>query len=184
MPRLFIAIDLPEQIRDDITATCMALPGARWTSEAQLHLTLRFIGEVPGDKAERIVSALRQAGGPPFTIRVEKVGFFPPRRDPRILWVGLSENEELMRLQARIERALVALGLEPEGRKFHAHITVARLDATPPNKVAAWVAQHSLFKTEPFVVEEYHLYESILKREGALHEKVASFALDKEDFQE
>ena len=152
MPRAIHRHRSSEQIRDDITATYMALPGARWTSEAQLHLTLRFIGDVQGDKAESIRAALRQTGGQPFTLRVEKVGFFPPRRDPRILWVGLSENEELMRLQARIERSLVSLGLEADGRKFHAHITVARLDDTPPHKVAEWVANHSLFKTEPFAV--------------------------------
>jgi 2'-5' RNA ligase len=180
MPRLFVAIDLPERIKDDITATYIALPGARWTDEPQLHLTLRFIGEVPGDKADRIASALRQVSGPTFSLRVGKVGYFPPRRDPRILWAGLSKCEALLRLQARIERSLVSLGLESENRKFHAHITVARLDATPPSKVAVWVTQHSLFHTEPFAVSSFHLYSSVLRREGALHEKIASYLLEKE----
>ena len=118
--------------------------------------------------------------GPAFSLRLSTVGYFPPRRDPRILWAGLSESEELLRLQARIERTLVSLGLEGEERKFHAHITVARLDATPPSKVAAWILQHSLFQTEPFEVSSFHLYSSVLKREGALHEKMASYPLGKE----
>ena len=180
MPRLFVAIDLPERIKDDITATYIALPGARWIDEPQLHLTLRFIGEVPGDKAEGIASALRRVSGPAFSLHVGAVGYFPPRRDPRILWAGLSKNEELSRLQARIERSIVSQGLESECRKFHAHITVARLDATPPGRVATWVTQHSLFRTEPFAVSSFHLYSSILKREGALHEKIASYPLEEE----
>lgn len=94
MPRLFVAIDLPERIKDDLTATYIALPGARWTGQAQLHLTLRFIGEVPGDKAEGIASTLRQVNGPAFSLRLSTVGYFPPRRDPRILWAGLSESGE------------------------------------------------------------------------------------------
>jgi len=178
MPRLFVAVDLPERIKDDITATYIALPGARWIDEPQLHLTLRFIGEVPGDKADRITAALRQAGGSGFPLQVQGVGFFPPRRDPRSLWVGLSESEELLRLHTRIERSIVSLGFAAEGRKFHAHVTVARLDATPPNKVADWVTQHSLFRTEPFAVSAFHLYSSILKREGAIHEKLTSYGLE------
>ena len=102
MPRLFIALDLPERIVDDIMATYMAIPGARWVPEEQLHLTLRFIGDVPGDVDERIRNALRAVTGPSLSLTMKGVGFFPPRKEPRILWVGLSESEELLRLQIRI----------------------------------------------------------------------------------
>ncbi len=178
MPRLFVAIDLPERIKDDITATYMALPGARWVPEDQLHLTLRFIGEVPGDAAERVRNALRPVAGPSFTLSLKGIGFFPPRKDPHILWVGIVENEEIIRLQARIERAIIAAGIDPDNRKFHPHITVARLKGTPPQKVAVYVTHHSLFATESFAVSSFLLYSSTLGKEGAHHVKEATYALE------
>jgi 2'-5' RNA ligase len=181
MPRLFVAIDIPERIKDDITATYVALPGARWVDEAHLHLTLRFIGEVPGDVADRIANALRPVTGVSFSLTMKTVGFFPPRREPRILWAGVAENEELMRLQARIEHCLTSIGIDPDDRKFHPHVTVARLNGTPIHKVAQYVTHHSLFVTEQFSVSAFHLYESFLQKEGAHHEKIASFELGKEN---
>lgn len=177
MPRLFIAIDLPERIKDDITATYVAMPGARWMDEEHLHLTLRFIGDVPGDMADRIGNALGSISGPSFSLKVKNVGFFPPRRDPRILWVGLTESEELLRLQSKVERAMVSLGLPPEERKFHPHITVARLSGTPAGKVAEYIAVNSLFVTEPFAVSAMHLYSSTLHKQGSHYVKVKSFPL-------
>jgi RNA 2',3'-cyclic 3'-phosphodiesterase len=180
MPRLFVAIDLPERIKDDITATYVALPGARWMDEAHLHLTLRFIGEVPGDAADRIASGLRSVSGPSFSLTMKTVGFFPPRREPRILWAGVAENEELLRLQARIERSLTIIGISPDNRKFHPHVTVARLNGTPPHKSAQYVTLHSLFATEQFSVSAFHLYSSFVRKEGAHHERIASYELQKE----
>ena len=177
MPRLFVAVDIPERIKDDIIATYSAMPGARWIDEPNLHLTLKFIGDVPGDIAERTASVLREVTGSPFSMCASKAGFFPPRKEPRILWVGLTESEELLRLQARVERTLTAIGIEPEERKFHPHITVARLSGTPAGRVADYVTRHSLFLTEPFPVDAFHLYTSYLRREGAIHEKVKSYEL-------
>ena len=178
MPRLFVAIDMPERIRDDITATYMALPGARWVPEEQIHLTLRFIGEVAGDVAERVKSALRSVAGPSFSLTLKGIGFFPPRKEPHVLWVGLSENEELLRLQSRIERTLTAAGIEQDSRKFHPHVTVARLHGTPHQKVAEYVTANSLFATEEFAVSSFFLYSSTLGKEGAIHTKEATYKLE------
>jgi RNA 2',3'-cyclic 3'-phosphodiesterase len=180
MPRLFVAIDIPERIKDDIAATYVALPGARWLDEARLHLTLRFIGEVPGDVADRIVNALRSVSGPSFSLTMKTVGFFPLRREPRILWAGIAESGELMRLQARIERCLTSIGIDPDARKFHPHVTVARLNGTRSHNVAQYVTHNSLFATEQFAVSAFHLYSSFLRKEGAHHEKTASYNLGKE----
>ena len=180
MPRLFVAIDIPERIKDDIAATYIALPGARWVDEAHLHLTLRFIGEVPGDVADRIADNLRSVSGPSFSLTMKTVGFFPPRREPRILWAGIAGSDDLLRLQARIERSLTSIGIDPDGRKFHPHVTVARLNGTPSQKVAQYVTHNSLFATEQFAVSAFHLYSSFLKKEGAYHEKTASYDLGKE----
>jgi len=176
MPRLFIAIDLPENIREDISEIYEAIPGARWTPETQLHLTLRFIGDTNEISAQNIDSALRKINFSHFCLQIKSTGFFPPRGEPRILWCGITENEELLRLRARIERALVSeAGLPPDKQKFHPHITVARINGSPPQKLAGFLSANALFQTEPFTVSEFFLYSSVLKRDGAMHIKEAEY---------
>jgi 2'-5' RNA ligase len=177
MPRLFIAIDIPDRIKDDISATYIAIPGARWIEDAQIHLTLRFIGEVDNPVEQEIIVALKNVSMPSFNLTLKSVGFFPPRKEPRILWVGINDSPELIRLQSKIEHALTASGIQPDTRHFHAHITVARLDNTPVDKAALYLTNNSLFSTEPFEVSDFHLYESHLKKEGALHLKIATFKM-------
>lgn len=177
MPRLFIAIDLPERIRDDITSTYMAIPGAKWIEDSQIHLTLRFIGEVDGETERRIDSALQSITSPPFSLSIKGVGHFPPRKEPRVLWVGVSDDQNLLKLQSKIERTLISIGLAPEDRKFHPHITIARLNGSPHEKVALFLSGHSLFETEPFDISEFSLYSSTLRKEGALHIKEVTYKL-------
>lgn len=177
MPRLFVAINIPDRIKDDITATFCAMQGARWVEDHQIHLTLRFIGEVSNDTEEMVRKALRLVKGQPFSLRVKGVGFFPPRNEPKILWAGIAENEELLRLQTRIERIVVSTGLDRDDRKFHPHITLARLHATHAQHVARFVTQNSLFITEEFAVSSFHLYSSTLGKEGAIHTKEATYQL-------
>jgi 2'-5' RNA ligase len=170
MPRLFISIDLPENVRDDIGDIYEAIPGARWTPENQLHLTLRFIGDVDELTAEKINSVLRTIKFESFTMQIKSTGFFPPRNEPKILWCGIAQNEELTRLRKRVERALVSEAkLPPDKQKFHPHITVARLNCSPPQKLAGFMATNALFQSDVFEVSEFCLYSSVLKREGALH---------------
>jgi len=180
MIRLFAAIDMPENIRDDISEIYEAIPGARWTPENQLHLTLRFIGDVNEDAAQLIDNSLKTVKFAPFTMRLQSVGFFPPRKEPRVLWCGIAKNENLIRLQKHVERAVVLAGLPPAERKFSPHITVARLNGSPPQKLAGFMSANSLFKTEPFLVPEFCLYSSVLKRDGALHIKEAGYTLFEE----
>jgi 2'-5' RNA ligase len=177
MPRLFVAIDLPERIKDDITSTYMAIPGTRWVEEAQLHITLRFIGEVDNTITENIMHSLKSASVSPFNLTLKGVGHFPPRKIPRILWVGIANNPDLIRLQNKIERSITSTGIEPDTRKFHPHITIARLNSAPPEKVALFLSANSLFTTEPFEVYRFHLYSSHLKKEGAYHEILQSYRL-------
>ena len=172
MQRLFVAVDLPERIRDDIGSLCEAIPGARWTPDAQLHITLRFIGEVDGPAAARVDSALRTVVFTPFTLRLKSTGFFPPRGRPRVLWCGIAQNAPLLALQKQTERALTAkAGLPPEDRKFSPHITIARLNDSPDEKLARFLSVNALFETEDFMVSEFFLYSSLLKRGGAEYTK-------------
>ncbi len=177
MPRLFIAIDLPERIKDDISSTYMAIPGTRWVEETQLHITLRFIGEVDNIITEKIARSLNSAIISPFNLNLKGVGYFPPRKIPRILWVGIADNPELLRLQNKIERSVTSTGIEPDNRKFHPHITIARLNAAVAEKIALFLSANSLFATEPFEVSQFHLYSSHLKKDGAHHEILQTYKL-------
>ncbi len=169
--RLFIAIDLPESVTERLSIMSCGLPGASWAQPDQMHLTLRFIGEVDGTMFKDIQESLADIRFKPFSIQLQDVGFFPPRKKPRVVWVGLGEEskEQLIRLRNRIESAMVRLGLEPEGRKYAPHITLARLHNTPANRVGRFLEQHSMFIMPPFEVNGFRLYSSVLNARGARH---------------
>lgn len=177
MIRLFIAIDLPESVKQEMARLCCGLPGARWVGTEQLHLTLRFIGEVDGGLFRDIRERLVEVRSEPFTLQLDGVGFFPPRGKPRVIWVGLKKSSELLQLRCRIESCLVAIGLEREGRKFSPHITLARLKNTPPVKVGRFLENHNLFLSRTWTVDEFFLYSSQLGRNGAIHRVEAGYPL-------
>ena len=167
--RLFVAIDPPQEIREHLSTICCGLQDARWIPVAQLHLTLCFIGEVSGSAFLDIREALEDITVAPFFLRLCGVGFFPPRKEPRVVWAGIDTSEPLMVLQRKITTRLFQLGLEPENRKFRPHITLARLLQTPATKVGKYLAMNGLFGSVPFEVNLFSLYSSLLGRKGATH---------------
>ena len=167
--RLFIAIDPPADIREQLTTLCCGLPDARWVQPEQLHLTLCFIGEVDGTTFLDIREALAEIVFPPFTLHLRGVGFFPPRGQPRVVWAGVAPCEPLMVLQRKIATRLFQLGVELENRKFSPHITLARLQQTPASKVGKYLAINGLFASNPFAVDRFVLYSSVLGKKGASH---------------
>lgn len=177
MHRLFIAIDLPEDINNSLTAISFGLPGARWVAREQIHLTLRFIGEVDGSMFQDILHGLAGILGNPLRLTIRGLGFFPPRGRPRVLWAGLEPSDDLCILKGKIDRRLAELGLAPEGRKFSPHITLARLRDTPRKRLTAFLAGYSGFSLPSFSVNEFHLYSSVLTSAGAIHCQEASYAL-------
>jgi RNA 2',3'-cyclic 3'-phosphodiesterase len=178
MHRLFVAIDLPEDICDSIQDIYLAIPGARWVGSDQLHLTLRFIGEVDDNTFRAIMDSLAAITFDTFPVSLYGVGYFPLRRKPNILWVGLKKSEELLRLQGAIERAVVKAGLQPDRRNFHPHITVARLrDDAPLGRITDFLKVNALFSAGPVETNEFHLYSSTLNPEGAIHRIEATYAI-------
>ena len=143
----------------------------------QMHLTLRFIGEVDGGVFRDIKEGLAGIKAPGFSLQVKGLGFFPPRKTPRVLWAGIAPVEEVSGLRNRIENVLVGMGLEPEGRKYSPHITLARLHDTPLARLGRFLAGNSLFATQAFPVSEFHLYSSELTSKGAFHTIEASYPL-------
>jgi 2'-5' RNA ligase len=183
MIRLFTAIDLPSPLRLMLQAMGQGIPGARPVAQDQIHLSLRFIGEVDGGMARDIVGALSEIRSPSFSLSIRGVGHFPPRGTPRVLWAGVSESPELSLLQSRIERRLVACGLPHDTRKFYPHVTIARLKNSPVHRIGAFLAGNSLFQSEEFPVESFVLYSSRLLKSGAEHIAEASWPLAKTDRQ-
>ncbi len=178
MYRLFVAIDLPEEIKKMVAALREDLPGARWVPLEQLHLTLRFIGEADEPLFQLIKNALGTIKVRPFRMALKGIGHFPPGRHPRVLWVGMEENEPLLQLQRNVELALIDTGLAPEARHFSPHMTIARLKETPGGRVLACEEKHSALRTDHFPVENFHLYSSTLTGSGAIHRREASYSLD------
>ena len=177
MTRLFVSIDLPQAVRQELAGICCGLPGARWVEEDQIHLTLRFIGEVDGGVFQDIRDGLAGIKGVPFSVRLAGLGVFPPRKQPRVLWAGIEPVDPVAVLRTRVEATLVALGLAPEGRKFSPHVTIARLHDTPVARLARYLAGNALFASPEFEVDAFHLYSSFLTKQGALHQLEASYGL-------
>ena len=178
MPRLFVALDLPEDIKLSLAPLTRGLGDVRWLLPEEQHLTLRFIGEVDNGRMEDVVEALTLVDGAPFELRLGGIGHFPPRGEPRIIWAGVEKSEPLKRLKRAVDRALDEIGLPAEGRKFTPHITLARLRRPPaPQRLATWLATHSLYRSAPFTVRGFHLYSSWLRADGAEHTLEAGYEL-------
>ena len=133
--RLFVALELPWTLRERLAALAGAgLPGARWVPPENYHLTLRFIGETPGHRAEDIDVALAGLRARRFTLTMAGLGTFTKGGRSTALWVGVERNPQLEHLQSKIETALQRCGLDPERRRFQPHVTLARLDNVPEGK--------------------------------------------------
>jgi len=170
MYRLFVAIDLPEPIKQSLTEICFGLPGAKWLDPSQMHITLKFLGEVDGAVFREAREALATIGMEPFEITIKGLGFFPPRGEPQMLWAGVEGNDRLKQLRNKVESTLVRAGLKNEKRKFAPHVGLAKVKGTPPGRLAGFLGQHALLKLPPFEVREFCLFSSFLSSERALHQ--------------
>ena len=176
--RLFVALDLPWTLRDRLSALAsFGLPGARWVPPENYHMTLRFIGETPGHRAEDIDTALMGLRAKRFSVMLAGVGTFSKGGRSTALWVGVESNPQLEHLQNKIETALQRCGLEPERRRFQPHITLARLDNAPEVKLAGFVQTHNLFRADPVPMEHFTLFSSQLGKEASVYTPEVEYAL-------
>ena len=174
--RLFVAIDLPEAVGASLERLCVGLPGARWTDPEQYHLTLRFIGEVDGLSADDIYEGLAEVDFEPFELSLHGFGHFPPRGEPKVLWAGVTPESSITPLRRAVDRVVNAAGVEPERRRYSPHVTVARFPhGAPLLRLQRFLAGHALYRSEPFMVESFHLYSSQLHADGAIHTLEASY---------
>jgi 2'-5' RNA ligase len=176
MHRLFVAIRPPEPIRDLLIDAMDESPDFRWQHDEQLHLTLRFIGEVDRPLADDIAAALTRIRAERFSLRIAGTGRFE-QRNSGSLWAGVEPKAPVTALASKIERTCVGLGLEPERRAFHPHITLARWKGRRTREIADFLQRTRGLASEPFGVTEFILFESRLSRHGAHYEEAASYPL-------
>jgi 2'-5' RNA ligase len=159
MPRLFTAIEIPESVAQMLAFLRGGLPGARWIDPQNYHITLRFVGDVDLHVAHEVASMLDSVNRAPFELRLDGVAPFGGRK-PRSVFANVSPSRALMDLQAEIERLLQRVGLEPEGRKYTPHVTLARLRDSSSRQVADYLTERAAFRSAPFRVERFVLYSS------------------------
>lgn len=176
MLRLFVAIRPPAAIRARLLALMGGVRGARWQTDDQLHLTLRFIGEVERPLADDIGHALERIRLDRFKLRIAGVGAFE-RRHGGALWAAVEPKEPVAALAAKVERACQSAGLAPERRAFHPHITLARFNRQSRPFAKPFLERTCGLASEPFAVDGFILYESRLSRHAAHYEVVARFPL-------
>lgn len=176
MHRLFVALRPPPDMRRALLATVGGVDHARWQDDAQLHLTLRFIGEVGWRQAEEIAIALQSVVGPRPTLRIEGVGTFDRQQVVRAIWARIAADEALTRLQRRVNRVLTSVGVPAEGRAFRPHITLARTGRTAVG-VEGFLRSHAGLSSAPAEIDALYLFQSQLGGEGATYHVAARYPL-------
>ena len=177
MHRLFVALRPPEPVRDALIDTMEGVEAARWQGDEQLHLTLRWVGEVDSDVANDLADALSNVRAPAFDLTVRGVGTFAKKGRAKAIWADIAPCEELAILQRRVERACRAAGLAPETRKFVPHVTLARLN-TSTGPLDHWLAAHGRLSAPEWPVDGFVLYESHLGESGSIYEPAMRYTLD------
>jgi len=177
--RLFIAIDLPAVHRAALAALGAPTRGLAWTPLEQLHLTLRFLGDIDEARIADLTTALARVRVEPFILPLEGLGAFPPRGPAQVLWAGVGHGHpRLFQLRQQIDDALLALGLSVDLRIFHPHVTLARVKReASPATVVQFLKQHREFAAAPFRAEAFNLYASELRPAGAVHTLRQGFPL-------
>jgi 2'-5' RNA ligase len=159
MPRLFTALEIPAEVGRSLAMLRGGLPGARWIDPENYHLTLRFIGDINDGLAREIAFMLGNVNRLSFELRLDGLTSFGGRR-PRAVVAAAARTQQLFELQAEHERLMQRVGLEPEGRKYTPHVTLARLRDASSHDVADYLATRHPFRPAPFRVSRFVLYSS------------------------
>ena len=166
--RLFVALPVPDAIAKGLMLLQGGVPGARWQSREQLHLTLRFIGEVDGADVRAIDDALAGIDAPAFELQLHGVGQFG-NKQPHTLWAAARENEMLEHLARKVDTAIRKVGQPQDAHKFMPHVTLARLRHPDLDKIREWLSAHALFTSDQFAVDAFCLYSSKLTSDGSVY---------------
>ena len=181
--RTFIAVELDGPAREAVAGRVRRLAGTidgvRWIKPDNIHVTIRFLGEISPETRSLVERVLRNAaiGFSPFDVTIGEMGAFPSIRRPRVLWAGIGKGkDELRRLQSRIEEGLGGIGIPAERRPYTPHITIGRLKRQSKNINLSGIARDSGIESG-FVVDRVVLFESELRPEGAVHKVIYEASL-------
>lgn len=177
MTRLFIAIDIPELIKMSIQGMGRSIRNGKPVPTEQLHLTLKFIGEVESSKLLDIHEILAEITLPKFSIQLKGTGAFPPRGTPRVLWAGITPADMTIHLRNTIENRLTAIDIPKERQKYKPHITLTRLKNSPVHQVHNFLAGNAFLETPKFQVDSFCLYSSQLTKKGPIHTLESEYLL-------
>ncbi|MBW8707985.1 MAG: RNA 2',3'-cyclic phosphodiesterase [Alphaproteobacteria bacterium] len=166
--RLFVALPIPDQVAQGLLLMQGGVPGARWQGREQLHLTLRFIGEVDGRDARALDDALSGIDAPGLDLQLHGVGQFG-NKQPHALWAAARPNPMLDHLQRKVDNAIRKVGQPQDSHKFTPHVTLARLRHPDLDKVREWLVTHALATSPEFAVNAFSLYSSKLTSDGSIY---------------
>jgi 2'-5' RNA ligase len=178
--RLFVALAIPDPVAQSLMLIQGGVPGARWLAREQLHLTLRFIGDVDGRDAAMLDDALAAIGAPAFSVELHGVGQFGNNK-PHSLWAGVRKNPALEHLQMKVDNAIRRVGQPQDAHKFTPHISLARLRQPEIGKMMAWLTHNALYSSPEFAITDFHLYSSQLSPEGSRYRIEQSYFLEGSD---
>ncbi len=185
MLRLFVAIDLPQNIKENLKMLIQELAKsakeARWVAPENLHITFKFIGNFPEENLAKLIESLTTATKKirKFELKLGKLGAFPTSKKARIFWIGTEKSElEIERLHKLIDSALEKFGIEKEGRKFHSHVTLARFKN--PQNVENLITEstNTMLIKDTFKVNEVSLFKSVLTPKGSIYAILKNFPLE------
>jgi 2'-5' RNA ligase len=191
--RAFIAIELPDQVKCDLSQLLGRIrPGqeraVKWVNPGSIHLTLKFLGNILAEKAVDIAREIGEAAAEvkPITLELQGLGAFPNLRSPRVVWVGVGGDVQLIvHLQRRIDQALIHLGFPAERREFSPHLTLGRLRDKATNQerrsLGESIGSTRLQSSPPFLVDEVCLMRSTLTSAGAIYDRLAGVRLTEID---
>jgi 2'-5' RNA ligase len=176
--RLFLALALPDAIRTLLSELAEPLPHVRWTPADQLHVTLRFLGDVESSALDALLVRLATIQVEPFLLPIEGVGAFPPKSAPRVLWAGTGKGHpRLFQLRKQLDDTALAAGVDFDVRSFHPHVTLARCADEAAGAAAGWLRRHQAFEGPPFKVDAFDLVASDLRPTGAEHHLIERFPI-------
>jgi RNA 2',3'-cyclic 3'-phosphodiesterase len=182
MLRLFVALPLPSAIRDRLSMIQTGVPSAKWVDPENLHLTLRFVGEVEDHIGHEVAAALDRVDAPGCDVRLTGVGHFGSSRRPTVLWAGVDRSDPLFLLKEKVDSAVRTAGIPPEPGRFRPHVTLARLPpATPAMRVGRWLENNGLFRTPPLAMTGFTLFASHLGSSRAIHTPLREYGLETAD---
>jgi RNA 2',3'-cyclic 3'-phosphodiesterase len=173
--RLFVALELPEEVKCHLVGLQGEISGIRWLPPEQLHLTMLFLGDVEEEKLAQIILALTEIRVAPFTLHITRIGCFPNARAPRVLWAGIERQPMLERLHLQIKTAAESCGIRLETCSFSPHITLARLKQPDSADVTMFLRQPTSNKIPPVTIEQFVLFQSVLTTQGAKHQPIQKF---------